>query len=126
MGKINKVEMCKILEDLKFLEFKFALALAMVEFKGQLVESRKLVQIIDEAKIEIYPEEHGPPHFHVKTKNEDVSIAIESFKILNGSLKRNTLRKVKYFYDNNRELLISFWNATRPSNCRVGPIKISN
>ncbi len=123
MERIKEIIKHEIQEDLKFLEFKFALALSLVEFKGQLIESRKLIQIIDEAKIEIYHEEHSPPHFHVLTKNENVSIAIESFKILNGRLKKSTLKKVKYFYDNNRDLLISFWNSTRPSNCMVGPIK---
>ena len=71
-------------------------------------------------KIEIYPNEHPPPHFHVKSPNINASFSIESCTKLRGNINPKDLSKVKYWYKHSKSLLIDIWNSTRPTNCVVG------
>lgn len=73
-------------------------------------------------KIEIYPKEHPPPHFHVKSSRVDASFKIEDCSLLNGKINYMDSNKIKFWYDHGaRLLLIEKWNSTRPSLCVVGP-----
>jgi len=85
-----------------------------------LIEIRQLVDRINGLKIEIYSNEHPPPHFHVKSPNVNASFSIESCEKLEGSINSQDLKKVKYWYQQARPLLIDVWNRTRSTNCTVG------
>ena len=43
-----------------------------------LLENKHLVERVNGVKIEIFSNEHPPPHFHVKSPNIDASFAIEN------------------------------------------------
>jgi hypothetical protein len=66
----------------------------------------------------------GPPHFHVKSKDEsiDAAFSIVDCTLLKGNVDRNTQNLILYWYDDARPKLIEFWNKTRPTNCPVGTI----
>ena len=85
-----------------------------------LIEIRQLVDRINGLKIEIYSNEHPPPHFHVKSPNVNASFSIESCEKLEGCINSQDLKKVKYWYQQARPLLIDVWNRTRSTNCTVG------
>lgn len=53
------------------------------EDEGQVVllENKQLVASINGLKIEIYSNEHPPPHFHVKSPNIDASFTIEDCEL---------------------------------------------
>ncbi|MBI1175768.1 MAG: DUF4160 domain-containing protein [Sideroxydans sp.] len=76
-------------------------------------------------RIEIRIDEHPPPHFHVVCQGEDAS-----FSILDGRrLSRNRgLEKwdghVRDWWTAHQSVLIERWNASRPTGCPVGPIKV--
>ena len=106
------------------LQLRIALTQTVITDEGHVAEIRKLVNRIDNIKIEIYPNEHPPPHFHVKTSNFNVSLTIENCEILEGSLNSSDYKKVKYFHSNHRDTLVKVWNKLRPSNCPVGPIEL--
>ena len=110
--------------EIRLLELDLNRTLTMTYFdeKGVLVETRELVERIDNLKLEIYPNEHPPPHFHVKSNEFNVLLSIEDCRIIKGDLKSQTFKKVLSFHRKNKAKLIEVWNRLRPSDCLVGPI----
>ena len=92
------------------------------EENGELVllEIRQLVARMNGLKIEIYPNEHAPPHFHVTSPNVNASFSIENCEILNGKISSNDLNKIRYWHKHAKSLLIECWDNTRPTDCIVG------
>jgi hypothetical protein len=84
----------------------------------------KTVDLVDnKIKIEVRHREHPPPHFHVIIDNEDCSFDILTCEHLNGNFKnKKYYKRIKKWYNENRDLLIHFWNETRPTDCPVGLI----
>ena len=93
-----------------------------VEGDGEefLLENKGLVDRVNGLKIEIYPDEHAPPHFHVKSPNINASFSIESCTKLKGKISSKDLSKIRYWYKHSKHLLIDVWNSTRASGCEVG------
>ncbi|MBB1276329.1 DUF4160 domain-containing protein [Pseudoalteromonas sp. SR43-3] len=91
-----------------------------------LIEMKHLVERLGSLKIEIYSDEHPPPHFHVITPNSKASFRLDNCELLEGNLPNKYKRKVEYwFYEKNaKKALISFWDKTRPTNCTVGKYAI--
>ncbi|MBV1929382.1 MAG: DUF4160 domain-containing protein [Gammaproteobacteria bacterium] len=85
-----------------------------------LTEIRQLVARVNGLKIEIYSNEHPPPHFHVKSPNIDASFSIDDCSKLNGNIERGDLKKIEYWHKRAKDLLIKHWNESRPTNCVVG------
>lgn len=85
-----------------------------------LIETRQLVERLDGLKIEIYPNEHPPPHFHVVSPDIDASFAIEDCQLLNGKIDAQKHRKVKFWHKHAKPILIACWDSTRPTECVVG------
>ncbi len=112
-------------QNIKTLEAKLRLALGSQFINGELFESRELIAKFGNVKLEIYPDEHPPPHFHVKNPDFNVSIDIIHCRIIKGSLDSRIYKKIKYFHKENKDLLIETWNRTRPSDCPVGPILLN-
>jgi hypothetical protein len=88
-----------------------------------LLENKGLVARVNGLKIVIYPDEHAPPHFHVKSPNINASFSIESCTKLKGKISPQDLNKVKYWYKYSKSLLINVWDSTRPTDCEVGEYK---
>ena len=63
-----------------------------------LIEIRQFVDRLNGLKIEIYPNEHAPPHFHVKSPTIDASFTIEECALLQGNIDNGNYRKVKFWY----------------------------
>jgi hypothetical protein len=82
----------------------------------------KLVDRINGLKIEIYSNEHCPPHFHVVFQNKTGSYRIKDCEEMEGNLTPYN-RNIRKWFKKNKELLISTWNETRPANCPVGPYR---
>jgi hypothetical protein len=85
-----------------------------------LIETKQLVDRLNGLRIEIYPKEHSPPHFHVKAPGLDASFAIEDCRLLKGAVDGNVIRKVQYWHRYSKPMLIEAWNSTRPTDCAVG------
>lgn len=85
-----------------------------------LIEIKQLVAKVHGLKIEIYPDEHPPPHFHVKSPNIDASFNIENCNLLQGKIEGRDKKKIEYWHKHAKPLLIEIWNSTRPTNCTVG------
>lgn len=85
-----------------------------------LIEIKQLVARVDGLKIEIYPNEHPPPHFHVVTPNINVSFDIENCNLVKGGIAGRDRKKIVFWHKHSKPLLIDVWNSTRPLNCTVG------
>lgn len=86
---------------------------------------KAFIDRIKNLKVEIYSDEHPPPHFHVKTNDGDEnSFRIDNAEPLypNGGLKK-WFKNIKKWHSENRYILIETWNEMRPTDCPVGPIK---
>jgi len=86
----------------------------------EIGENLQLVARIDGLKNEVYPREHPPPHFHVKSANIDASFAIDDCRRLEGDIRDRDLVKVMHFHNYAKSKLVDAWNSTRPTQCCVG------
>lgn len=87
--------------------------------KGQRVLMEWLVAFDGGLKIEVFSNEHPPPHFRVKYGGETANFTISDCAKLNGGLNRWE-RNIKAWHKKNKDALIQAWNASRPSDCPVG------
>lgn len=75
--------------------------------------------------IQIYADEHPPPHFHVRAAGEEAAYALDTGHRLEGmrGLERFDRNIRKWWRDNRCELIL-FWNGSRPADCPVGPVAV--
>lgn len=85
-----------------------------------VVEIRQLVARLDGLRIEIYSNEHPPPHFHVRSPNVDAVFRIDDCKHLEGKVRPNDYKKILHWFQNARPVLIEAWDSSRPTYCSVG------
>ena len=85
-----------------------------------VVERRQRVAQVGGLRIEVYPNEHAPPHFHAVSPHVDASFAIEDCTLLHGSVSGKDFRKIQHWHRAFKPLLIERWNETRPTDCKVG------
>jgi len=96
----------------------------IVEFtdKGEYVELKKVqVDRLKGLKIEVFANEHPPPHFRVKFQGSTANYRIKDCKRINGSgevvrFENNVFK----WWKSNKQKLIDIWNERRPSDCPVG------
>lgn len=72
-------------------------------------------------KIEVFSDEHPPPHFRLKHKNQTANYKIADCERMNGSL-RLPQRAVRKWWQEYREDIANAWNKYRPADCPVGRI----
>ena len=93
------------------------------ENEKQQYEFRKaLVENIDGLKIEIFANEHPPPHFRVKYQGMTANFRISDGGVENGdrALLRKYGKNIKSWWNKNKPHLIKIWNERRPADCPVG------
>lgn len=94
------------------------------EENGELLlyNIRALVEKINGLKVEIYPNEHPPPHFHVKSSTANASFRIDNCEKLHGDISSGDYGKIKFWHQkqSSKSLLIEKWNSMRPTTCQVG------
>jgi hypothetical protein len=98
-------------------------------FQGPIL-NRQGQRLLEEAsigrfggfKVDIFADEHPPPHFRVSYQGENASYRITDGAKIVGGLDRYQ-RNIAEWYQMNRTLLINAWNERRPSDCPVGIVK---
>jgi hypothetical protein len=93
---------------------------------GQIINDQGLrflteekVATLNGLKIQIFSNEHPPPHFRVKYAGETANFTIKDCTKINGGLNKWE-RNIRYWHASNKQNLINVWNNTRPSDCPVG------
>lgn len=89
---------------------------------GSLYSIRQLVARVQGLQIHVYANEHSPPHFHVKSTDVDASFTVQDCAFMCGNIDGREQRLIRWWYERSRPQLVAAWNATRPSDCPVGPI----
>lgn len=117
----QKIDKANSLSEFAFI-LKNLIKYNSVDENGRLYSIRELVSSVEGLKIEIYFNEHPPPHFHVKSSDINAAFTIKDFKLLEGDIKGREYRIIKWWYERSRLKLINFWNDKRPADCKVGPI----
>ena len=75
---------------------------------------------LDKLKIEVFSDEHPPPHFRVYYQGKHNDFTISDCTPLNGNNLKKYFRNIKKWHKENKSEIINFWNEKRPSNCPVG------
>jgi hypothetical protein len=71
------------------------------------------VGIVDGAKIFVYGNDHGRPHFHVLAAEYRAVIDIESMEVIRGRLPKAKLRKVLTWAKPRQAALLEAWHRAR-------------
>ncbi len=71
-------------------------------------------------KIDVFSNEHPPPHFRVCFQGECNNFTINDCSPLNGSGLSTYFKNIKKWHKKNKKQLIDFWNKKRPTDCPVG------
>jgi len=91
--------------------------------ESRIVEARHLVDKIRHIKIEIYSNEHPPPHFHIVSNGAKASFAIDDCRELeNSGFNSREIKNIRDWFIHSKGKLIEVWNKTRPADCVVGTI----
>jgi hypothetical protein len=72
--------------------------------------------IIEGVKIELFYNDHVPPHFHATIAEYEALIAIKSQEIIRGDLPKNKKKKILKWSKENESILMEIWNSMRSSN----------
>lgn len=89
---------------------------------GTLYFIKQLVERVNGLQIHVYPNEHPPPHFHVKSPNVDASFTVSDCRLLHGKIDGRQASLVQWWYERARPKVVEAWNASRPTDCPIGPI----
>ena len=93
--------------------------------QGRRLLTEELIAHLNGLKIEVFANEHPPPHFRVKYSGETANYKISDCSQLNGGLDK-WYKNVKKWHQKNKQLLIDIWNRTRPTDCPVGEYRDEN
>jgi hypothetical protein len=67
------------------------------------------VAIIDGIKIQLYFDEHPPPHFHAEYVENQAMIALDSLEIIAGTVPRPQYRKIVAWARTRKRELLRAW-----------------
>jgi type I restriction enzyme, R subunit len=87
-----------------------------------LFRSYIMVDRFASLRIEVFSNEHPPPHFRVKCNSETANYRISDCEQLNGGLERY-YSVIRGWHAENKSRLIDEWNRRRPTDCPVGPYR---
>ncbi|HEB79803.1 MAG TPA: DUF4160 domain-containing protein [Rhodospirillales bacterium] len=68
---------------------------------------------IDNFKIQMFPKDHTPPHYHVYGPGFKVSLAIEDNRVLSGKASARVIRKAAEWADAIRGTLENLWKEMK-------------
>lgn len=97
----------------------------MIDDLGRRMLNEEELARFNGVSVQIYADEHPPPHFHVRHAGANVSFAIDSGRRLPGMKGLDGFdRNVAKWWRDHRCDLILAWNRLRPSDCLVGPVAV--
>lgn len=92
------------------------------EGQGLRFLTEETIARFDGLKVEVFSNEHPPPHFRVKYQSSTANFAIADCSRINGSGEVLKYEKnIVLWWMDNKSTLIADWNRLRPTDCPVGP-----
>lgn len=95
--------------------------LNIVEGKPRRFLTEETVARVNGLKVQVFSNEHPPPHFRVQYQNSTANYRIADCSRLNGSgdvLKYE--KNVQLWWEEHKNNLIETWDRLRPADCPVG------
>jgi hypothetical protein len=91
------------------------------EFGVYFIKER--IGVVRNMKIEIYSNDHNPPHFHVKSNDLSINATfrLDDCSLLNGQIDSDDLKRIKAFYNNSetQQLMKTIWNKSKSENKKI-------
>jgi hypothetical protein len=81
---------------------------------GSVLETRQRVATIGGVQIYIRPNDHDPPHFHVRCADAEACYRIDTCERLRGQLAPREENIVRYWHRRCPVDLLAIWKETRP------------
>ncbi len=83
--------------------------------------TEETVARINGLKVQVFSNEHPPPHFRVQFQNSTANYQISDCTRINGGGEILKYEKnILLWWQKNQSTLIDSWNRQRPSDCPVG------
>jgi len=104
-------------------DLKSAMFIADIADQRSNLPQNALILTLDRIgslKVQIFSNEHPPPHFRVTAAGENNNYTISDCTPLNGNALNRFHRQICEWHKRNKQELINTWNDTRPSDCPVG------
>jgi len=95
----------------------------LIEHQGKEVHflTEEKFDEFEGVKVDVFSNEHPPPHFRVTYQGSNANFTIKDCKMLNGSGQVVRYeRNIRKWWKSNKVELIKFWDEKRPSDCPVG------
>jgi hypothetical protein len=64
---------------------------------------------IGNLKIQVFADDHNPPHFHVVTPNHEALVGLATLTVLRGEIRRRDLDSALEWVRENRETVAGEW-----------------
>jgi Domain of unknown function (DUF4160) len=83
---------------------------------GTLYNIRARVATVDGLRFEVYPNDHSPPHFHVRSADVSAAFQLSDGSLIAGTIDSRSRQLVNWFLDHGgTQKLRDAWDATRPT-----------
>lgn len=84
---------------------------------------KELVSQIRNMKIEIYSNDHNPPHFHVKSKDNSINTTfrLDNCEFIQGSINIKDQKRIEAFFEDEQTKVImkEMWNKSKDNTRKV-------
>ncbi len=92
---------------------------AIVDDQGHRLLTEETMARLNGLKIQVFSDEHPPPHFRVEYAGDSANFTIRDCQKLNGGLNKWE-RNIRKWHKEHKADLIEAWNRLRPADCPVG------
>tara|TARA_R110002051_G_C8439349_1_gene454810 strand:+ start:50 stop:403 length:354 start_codon:yes stop_codon:yes gene_type:complete len=84
---------------------------------------KELVSRIRNMKIEIYSNDHNPPHFHVKSSDNSINATfrLDNCEHIQGKIDSKDRKRIEAFYEDVeiKDLMKKMWNKSKEKNRKL-------
>lgn len=84
---------------------------------------KELVGRIRNMKIEIYSNDHNPPHFHVKSSDKSINATfrLDDCTLIQGNVNRKDKKRIEAFYNDSetKDFMKKMWNKSKDNNRKI-------
>lgn len=75
---------------------------------------RHLVDKVGNLKIVVYPKDHMPPHFHIRSPGLNAALRIDNCELIAGELTPQQNALIQRWHKSFKTMLLTAWINTRP------------
>ena len=90
---------------------------------GDFYFIKELVGRIRNLKIEIYSNDHNPPHFHVKSSDNSINAVfrLDNCQLIKGDLNSKDIKRIEKFYEDQttKDLMKEMWNKSKTDDRKL-------